>query len=123
MNNNYSLSLDEWCNCFGLPNNDPNDLRASFTSIEPSPELCYNRMSFTSRVSKGKNIQHPAIRYLFYVIANTLQARNEFTRLDEEEILVLAKSAFNYENLSLHLGAILVRYLEYKSNQSQGPIT
>src|SRR4051812_35866133 len=24
MNNNYSLSLDEWCNCFGLPNNDSN---------------------------------------------------------------------------------------------------
>lgn len=26
MKNNYSLTLDEWCSCFGLPNNDPNAL-------------------------------------------------------------------------------------------------
>src|SRR3954468_7352242 len=58
MNNNYYLSLDEWCNCFNLPNNDHNSLCADFTDMEPSPEYCYNRMSFTSRVSKGKNIQH-----------------------------------------------------------------
>ena len=72
MNNNYNLTLDEWCACFNLPNNDVNALRASFTGLEPTPEQYYNGMSFTSRVNKGKNIQHPAIRYLFYVIANTL---------------------------------------------------
>ena len=72
MNNNYSLTLDEWCNCFGLPNNDPNALRATFTNMEPPPKYCYNRMSFTSRVSIGKNIQHPTIRYLFYAIAKHL---------------------------------------------------
>ena len=49
--------------------------------------------------------------------------RNEFTGLNEEDILVLAKAAFNYDNLSLHLGAILVRYLKYQSHQSQGPTT
>ena len=57
---------------FWFTNNDRNALRATFIDMEPSPEYCFNRMSFTSRVCKGKNIQHPAIRYLFYVIANTL---------------------------------------------------
>ena len=123
MNKNYALSLDEWCACFNFPKNNDNYLRASFTGLDPSLEQYYNRMSFTSRVSKGKNIQHPTICYLFYVIDNTLLARNEFMRLNEEDILVLAKVAFNNIDLSLNLGAILVRYLEYQSSQSQGPIT
>ena len=101
----------------GLPNNDANALRVSYTDMNPSTDHYYNRMSFTSRVSKGKNIQHPAIRYLFYVIANTLQTRNEFRRLNEEDILFLTISSFN-NNLSLNLGAILVRYLEHQSSQS-----
>jgi hypothetical protein len=80
-------------------------------------------MSFTTPINKGKYIQCPAIRYLFYVIANTLQARNEFTRLNDEDILVLAKAAIPNNNVSLNLGAVLVRYLEFQSNVSQGPLT
>ena len=42
---------------------------------------------------KGGQIESPVIRYLYYVIANTLQARGEFTRVNEEEIIILAKAA------------------------------
>ena len=65
MNNNYTLTLDQWCACFNLPNNDIDALLTSFTGLIPSPDQYYNGMSFTSRVNKGKNIQHPAILYLF----------------------------------------------------------
>ena len=60
---------------------------------------------------------------MFYVIANTLQAHNEFTRLNDEDILVLAKAAIPNNNVSLNLGDVLVRYLEFQSNVSQGPLT
>ena len=63
MNNNYALSLDEWCACFNFPNNNDNYLHASFTGLDLSSEQYYNGMSFTSRVSNGKNIQHPIIHY------------------------------------------------------------
>ena len=42
MNNNYTLTLDEWCACFNLPNNDVHALRASFTGLIPSPDQYYN---------------------------------------------------------------------------------
>ena len=93
------------------------------SGIGTSPNDYFNIMSFTTPINKGKYIQCPAIRYLFYVIANTLQARNEFTRLNDEDILFLAKAAIPNNNLSLNLGLILVRYLDYQSSQSQGPIT
>ena len=60
---------------------------------------------------------------LLYVLANTLQARNELTRPNDEDILILAKAAIPNNNVSLNLGAVLVRYLEYQSNVSQGPLT
>src|SRR4051812_2251288 len=31
MNNNYTLTLDEWCNCLSLPKNDANASCVSFT--------------------------------------------------------------------------------------------
>ena len=80
-------------------------------------------MSFTAPINKGKNIQCPAIRYLFYVIANTLQACNDFTRLNDEDILILTKAAIPNNDLSLNVGAVLARYLEFQSNVSQGPLT
>ena len=73
-NTSCILSLDDWCSYFYLPNNDANALRASSVGIRPSPDEYYNRMILTTLVNKGKYIQCPAIRYMFYVIANTLQA-------------------------------------------------
>ena len=61
-NTNYTLSLNDWCNYFHLPNNDANALRASFVAIRPSPDDYYNMMSLTTLVNKGKYIQCPALR-------------------------------------------------------------
>jgi hypothetical protein len=50
-------------------------------------------MSVYEPVPKGGDIDCPAVRYLYYVIAKTLQARGEFTRVNVEDMMVLAKAA------------------------------
>ena len=123
LNTDYSLSLDEFCHHLQLPVEDAFVYRRAHRGVGISPNDYFNMMSFTSPINKGKNIQCSAIRYLFYVIANTLQACNEFTRLNDEDILVLTKATIPNNNVSLNVGAVLVRYLEFQSNVSQGPLT
>ena len=123
LNVDYMLSLNDWCHYFHLPVNDVTVFRAAFHGMVPTPDQYFRMMSRSARVNKGKNIQCPAIRYLFYVIANTLQARNEFTRLNDEDIVILTKATIPNNNLSLNLGAVLVRYLDFQSFRGQGPIT
>ena len=107
LNTNYSLSLDEFCHHLQLPIEDVSVYRIAHQGIGTPPNDYFNMMSFTAPINKGKNIQCPAIRYLFYVIAHTLQARNEFTRLNDEDILVLAKAAIPNNNVSLKLAPYL----------------
>ena len=59
---------------------------------------------------------------MYYVIANTLQARGEFRRLNQEDMLLLAKAALPDYNIMLNLGAILVMYLRHQALQAQGII-
>jgi hypothetical protein len=59
---------------------------------------------------------------LHYVLSNTLQARGEFTRVNEEDMMVIAKAVIPNCNLTLNLGAIILFHLEYKSHQTRGPI-
>ena len=80
-------------------------------------------MSTVSPIPKGNIIECPVVRYLYYVIANTLQARGEFTRVNEEHMLVLAKAALPDCNMTPHIGAILVLYLKHQALQTQGAIT
>ena len=74
LNVDYTLSLNDRCHYFHLPVNDVTMLRAAFRGMVPTPDQYFLMMSRFAPVDKGKNIQCPAIRYLFYVIANTLQA-------------------------------------------------
>ena len=80
-------------------------------------------MSIYRAVSKGKHIQSPAIRYLYYVIPNSFQARGEFTRLNEEDKIILAKAAIYDCNVTPNLGAMLLFNLERQAHQICGDIT
>ncbi|KAK1608094.1 hypothetical protein QYE76_031767 [Lolium multiflorum] len=79
-------------------------------------------MRIPSTLPQGNSIECLAIRYLYYVIANTLQARGDFTRLNEEDMMILAKAVFPQSNLLPNLGAILVLYLNHQALEARGPI-
>jgi hypothetical protein len=51
-----------------------------------------------------------------------LQERGNFTRLNEEDMMVLAKAVFPECNLRPNLGAILVLYLNHQALEARGPI-
>ena len=80
-------------------------------------------MSIASNAPKGGNIECPAIRYFFHVIANTLQACGEFTRVNEDEMLILAKAAQVDTDITPNLGTMLLFHLTRQAHQHHGPIT
>ncbi|KAK1644314.1 hypothetical protein QYE76_062119 [Lolium multiflorum] len=94
MNHKYDLTLDEWCNHFGFENSATAYRYASFT-LKPSPSMYFSRMRVASTLPRRNSIKCHVIRYLYYAIANTLQARGDFTRLDEEDMMILAKVEAN----------------------------
>jgi hypothetical protein len=71
MNHDFDLSFNEWCNCFGFFNNDT-DILWSNSFLSPSLLEHFCSMALYNNVPKGGDIECPAIRYLYYVIANTL---------------------------------------------------
>jgi hypothetical protein len=72
--------------------------------LSPSPLEHFHSMDLYNNVPKGGDIECHAIHYLYYVIANTLQACNEFTRVNEEDMLVLVKAAIPEFNMTPNLG-------------------
>jgi hypothetical protein len=55
---------------------------------------------------------------LYYVISDTLQAHGEFTRVNDEDMMVLAKAAIQNCKLMANLGAIILLYLKHQALQS-----
>ena len=121
MNREYELTLDEWCNYFGFENSTTANRYACFT-LNPSPSRYFTRMSVSSTLPQGNCIECLSIRYLYYVIANTLQARGDFRRLNEEDMMILAKFAFPDSNIRPNLGALLIIYLNHQALEARGPI-
>ena len=121
INQEYNMTLTEWCNTFGFVNNN-SYIRCTTYMLNPTPTQYFNRMSISSLIPKGNLLEYPAVRYLCYVIANTLQARGEITRVNEEDMAVLAKAVVPNCNVTPNLGAILVLYLEHQALQGRGPI-
>ena len=121
MNREYELIVDEWCNYFGFENSTTANCYARFT-LNPSPIRYFNRMSVSSTLPQGNSIECLAIRYLYYVIANTLHARGDFTRLNGENMMILAKAVFPESNIRLNLGALLILYLNHQALEARGPI-
>jgi hypothetical protein len=120
MDRDFDLSFIEWYNCFRFFNNDTHIYWAN-DLLSPSPLEHFHSMALYNNVPKGGDIECPAIRYLYYVIANTLQARNEFTRLNEEDMLVLSKVVIPECNMMPNLGAILLFYLDRQVVQTCDP--
>jgi hypothetical protein len=56
-------------------------------------------------IPKGVDSECHAVYYLYYVIANTMQARGEFTMVHEEDMMVLAKAAIPGCNMTPNLDA------------------
>ena len=91
--------------------------------LNPQPIDYFKQMSIASNAPKGGNIECPAIRYFFYIIANTLQAHDEFTRVNEDEMLILAKAAHVDTDTTPNLGTMLLFHLTRQAHQHRGPIT
>jgi hypothetical protein len=120
MNHDFDLSFNEWCNCFGFFNNDTH-IHWANSFLSPSLLEHFCSMALYNNVPKGGDTECPAIRYLYYVIANTLQARNEFTRVKKEDKLVLTKAAILECNMTPNLGAILLFHFDRQAVQTRGP--
>lgn len=91
--------------------------------FDPSLVHYYYQMSFWKPNPKGNIIESPAIHYFYYVIANTLQARGEFTKLNEEDMIILAKAAIPASNMTPNLGAMPLLHLYRQAHQTRGSIT
>jgi hypothetical protein len=61
-------------------------------------------------------------RYFYYVITNSLQARGEVSKVNEENMLILEKAANLDVSYSPNLGVILLFHRAYQSNFAQADI-
>lgn len=75
-------------------------------------------MNIYTLIPKGTSIESPAIRYFYYVIANTLQSRGEFTKLNLEDMITLAKAAIPTSNMTPKLGAMLLFHLSRQAHHT-----
>ena len=110
MNRSYDMIVTESYNRFGFFNNNGHT-RTSNSLLNPQPYKYFKRTSVQSDISKGGNIECPAIRYFFYVISKTLQARGEFTYVNEDEKLILAKAAQYQTTMTPNLGTVVLFHL------------
>ena len=82
----------------------------------------FNQMSYHGYKHRASCIECPAIRYFYYVITNSLQARGEVSKVNEENMLILRKAANLDVGYSPNLGAILLLHLAHQANCTQGDI-
>jgi hypothetical protein len=94
---------------------------ACFT-LNPSPLSYFNMMRVSSTLSEGNTIECPAIRCLNYVIGNTLQAHGDFTRPNEEDMMILTKVVFPNINIRPNLGTLPIIYLNHQLLEAHDPI-
>ena len=72
MDRSFDMTINEWFNCFGFVYSDGHTCTRNYL-LNPQPINYFRQLSIQSNTPKGGNIECPAIRYFFYVIANTLQ--------------------------------------------------
>jgi len=92
LDQDFNITFAEWCNYFGFPNND-DDIRYVYDFTDPHPRQSFLRMSHHGSKQRASCIESPAIHYFYYVITNSLQARGEVSKVNDENILVLGKAA------------------------------
>ena len=79
-------------------------------------------MSHRGSKKRASCIESLAIHYFYYVITNSLQARGEVSKVNDENMLVLGKAANLDVGYSPNLGAILLLHLAHQANHAQGDI-
>jgi hypothetical protein len=123
INHTFDINLMEWCNLnyFGFVSDDTH-VRWSNGLLSPSTIKYFHTMDVYDSIPTGGDIECHAVRYLYYVITNTLQACGEFPRVNEEDMMVLAKAANPGCNMTLNLGAMLLFYLYHQVVQTRRPI-
>ena len=121
MDQDFNITLDEWCTHFGFTNND-DDIRYVYEFLEPHPRQSFYQMSYHGSKQRASCIESPAIRYFYYVITNSLQARGEVSKVNDENMLILGKAANLDVGYSPNLGAILLLHLAHQANHAQGDI-
>jgi hypothetical protein len=119
LDQDYNITFQEWCDYFGFTNND-DDIRHVYDYTEPHPTQTFSMMSTPGL--RASCIESPAIRYFYYVITNSLQARGEVSKVNGENMLVLGKAANLDVGYSPNLGAVLLLHLAHQANHAQGDI-
>jgi hypothetical protein len=71
MNCKYDMTHSEWSGHFGFFNGYGH-VRSANRCLKPSPLSYFHKMSIFENTHKGSHIESCVIRYLYYVIANTL---------------------------------------------------
>lgn len=120
MDQDFNITFQEWCNYFGFPNNDE-DIRYIYEFIDPYPRQSFYQMSCHGSRQRASCIESLAIHHFYYVITNSLQARGEVSKVNDENMLVLGKEANLDVGYSPNLGAILL-HLAHQENHAQGDI-
>ena len=114
MNRSYDMNVTEWCNRFEFVNKNGH-IHTSNDILNPQPYQHFKRISVECDTSKGGNIV-PFYSLFFYVTANTLQARDEFTYVNEDEMLILAKAAQLQKTMTPNLETMLLFHLHRQAH-------
>ena len=121
MDQDFNITLEEWCSLFVFANNT-DDVCYVYEYLKPHPTSSFGKMSHRGYKHRASCIECPAIRYFYYVITNSLQARGEDSKVNEENMLILGKAANLDVGYSPNLGAILLFHLAHQANCAQGDI-
>jgi hypothetical protein len=92
LDQDFNITLNEWRNHFGFPKNDY-DLRYVYDFTNPHPRKSFYQMSVHGSRQRASCIESLAIRYFYYVITNSLQARGEVSKVNDEKMPVLGESS------------------------------
>ena len=85
LDQDFNITIVEQCNYFGFPNNDA-DIRYVYDFTDPHPKQSFYQMSRDGSRQRASCIESPAIRCFYYVITNSLQARGEVSKVNEENM-------------------------------------
>jgi hypothetical protein len=105
MDQSFGISLMEWCNHFGFPNNDEH-YRYICDMLKHHPLELFCRMNYQGYKHRASYIECPSICYLYYIITNSLQAQGEVSKVNEENMIILGKAANPHIDYTPNLGAI-----------------
>jgi hypothetical protein len=122
MNRKYKMSLNEWSDHFGFFNRD-SSVRSMNRCLKPYPQTYFSKLSIYANTPKGIYIGIPDVRYLYYIISNTLHTCGEFRKVKEDDLIILTKDDIPNFNVTPNLGSVLIFHWEHQAHQTREDIT